>query len=538
MRVLRGKKKQPLRLQTWITLMVCFVLIVALTVTGILIGRNTAENAREAQEAKIMNIAETVSRAPAVIQGLETTTQKNTIQSYTQSVQENTHVHYIVVMDMSHIRQSHPVEERIGQYFVGGDEDRAFEGERYTSVAEGTLGESLRAFVPITNDNNEQVGVVSVGILLERVESIVLTQQKMVYTGTAAGLFTGIIAAVFLARRVKKTLFGLEPNEIAQLLQEREAMLASVREGVIAVDDTGKIVVSNDAANQLFQEAGLAVDPIGQDAASFLKSSKLTDVLHHQQAEYDQEQVLNGMVFVVNRVPVMAKGRVVGALATFRDKSELTSLVEQLSGAKYYAESLREKTHEFMNKLHVMSAMVHTEAYDELQAYIKQISNNYQKEVGMVSKLIKDPVLAGFLLHKCNRLEEGGVDVSVTGEYPLPLLKNTEKVDAVITVLGNVIENAYEAVANQQKKKVDISIAYIHGIFHFTVTDNGPGMNQSEQETLFQKGGSTKGEYRGIGLYLTKKALDELKGDIKVDSIAGRGTAIEVIIPYEGDKHD
>ena len=92
-------------------------------------------------------------------------------------------------------------------------------------------------------------------------------------------------------------------------------------------------------------------------------------VLLNERLVYDQEQKLNGIDIVVNRVPVISNKHLVGALVTFRDKSEITSLVEQLSGAKAYADTLRVQTHEFMNKLHVITAMVHTKSYEELKDY-------------------------------------------------------------------------------------------------------------------------------------------------------------------------
>src|SRR5699024_6863205 len=223
-----SRKRKPIRLQTWIMLLVCVVLIIALSVTGILIASEMGEKTRENQAENVMDIARVVSHSREVIAGLSGDMQMQTtkIQAYTAVVQEDTNVDYIVVMDNDHIRRSHPVEEKIGQYFVGNDEDRAFQGEQYTSVAEGTLGESMRAFMPIWNEN-EQVGVVAVGILLDKVEDAVFASRYIVYIGTAAGIVIGGIGAVLLARRVKQTLYGLEPREIAQLFQERNAMLAS-----------------------------------------------------------------------------------------------------------------------------------------------------------------------------------------------------------------------------------------------------------------------------------------------------------------------
>ena len=63
-----------------------------------------------------------------------------------------------------------------------------------------------------------------------------------------------------LARRLKRTTFGLELEEIAALLQDREAMLHGIREGVIAFDRDGRITVVNDEARRLLG-IGTALGP-------------------------------------------------------------------------------------------------------------------------------------------------------------------------------------------------------------------------------------------------------------------------------------
>src|SRR5699024_7335242 len=218
-----SRKRKPIRLQTWIMLLVCVVLIIALSVTGILIASEMGEKTRENQAENVMDIARAVSHSREVIDGLSGDMRTTKIQAYTAVVQEDTNVDYIVVMDNDHIRRSHPVEEKIGQYFVGNDEDRAFQGVKYRSVGECRTGE---------------------------------------YIGTAAGIVVGGIGAVLLARRVKQTLYGLEPREIAQLFQERNAMLASVREGIIAINEKDRIVIANNAAKDLFHRAGLSGNPL------------------------------------------------------------------------------------------------------------------------------------------------------------------------------------------------------------------------------------------------------------------------------------
>ena len=140
-------KTKPISMQVWLTVLVCAVVLVSISVTGYLIGSKSAENAKESQSEKAMDIAMTISHTQTVIDGLTGKGPVEAIQSFTRSVQSDTHVEYIVVMNTDRIRQSHPVPERIGDYFVGGDEERALQGEQYTSTANGTLGESMRALI-------------------------------------------------------------------------------------------------------------------------------------------------------------------------------------------------------------------------------------------------------------------------------------------------------------------------------------------------------------------------------------------------------
>ncbi|AOV07355.1 DcuS/MalK family sensor histidine kinase [Sporosarcina ureilytica] len=527
-------RNKNVSLQTKLTVLVCTVVLIAIAVTAYLIGSKAITNSKEFHANKVMDLAKTISHTQLVQDGLIGQESLDKIQTFTKNVQEETGVEYIVVLNKEHIRLSHPVGERVGEYFVGGDETRAYEGESYTSTAHGTLGESLRAFVPIYHEH-ELVGVVSVGVLTENIQVAVFESLKTTYIAIGVGLLIGIIGAFLLARQVKKTLYGLEPDEIAKRLGERDAMLESVKEGIIAMNDKAEIIVANQAANQIFQKAGITESLIGQQADAFPLLSALKEVLQTGNAELDQERNLNGIEIVVNRVPVILNGKIVGALATFRDKTELTSLVEQLSSAKSFAEILRVQTHEFMNKLHIISAMVHTKSYDELKEYTTYISNAYQQEVGTVSRLIKDPVLSGYLVNKLSEARNFDIEIDITGERPLPVLKNIAHMDKIITILGNLFDNACEAVREQIFAHIEMIINYEDNFFFFTIRDNGPGINESEASKI---GISTKGENRGYGLYLINKALTELGGTIKVTTSKDTGTEFNVKIPYEGDMHD
>lgn len=529
--------KRSVRLQTKLTMLVCTVVLISLVVTTYFIGSKSIDHLKLSQEEKVMDIAMTISHSKLVQDGLIGKEPAETIQSFTKKVQEDTNVAYIVVLNKDRIRQSHPNEERIGKYFTGGDEGRAYEGESYTSIAHGTLGQALRAFTPIYVDN-ELVGVVAVGILTENVHAAISDSLITTLIGIGGGLLIGIIGAFLLAREVKQTLNGLEPVEIAKRLNERDAIIHSVKEGIIAIDEQAKVIVANEAANDFFQQAGMVDHPVGQQVDDFLPRFNLKEVLLTGESTFNEELKLNGFDIVITRIPLILNKKIVGALATFKDKTELTLLVEQLSGAKAYAETLRVQTHEFMNKLHVISAMVHTKSYEELKEYTTYLSNAYQSEIGVVSRLIKDPVIFGFLINKLGKARDAGIHVELTGDTVLPNLKNMEQMDRIITIIGNLFENAMEAVMENEAPSIGIAIKYENKQFSFAIKNNGPRFTEQDFEHTSVLGLSTKGENRGYGLYLINKAIDELDGTIKVTSNEEIGTQFHVTIPYEGDIDD
>jgi CitB family two-component system sensor histidine kinase MalK len=532
--------KPVIGLQTKITVLVCGVVAVALLVTNILISANVSSSTQKALDEKARDIARIVARSQVVLDALSGQRDETEIQSFTEEIRNITNVEFIVVIDMNSIRKSHPDETKVGQKFVGGDETAALAGQEYTSFGAGTLGPSLRAFAPIITRDGKQVGAVAVGILLNSVQLAVENSRIFIYYAMVFGLLVGVAGAILLAQSIKKTLFGLEPNVIAKLMEERSAMLQSVREGIIAVDTNACITLVNGEAMRLLQRAGIQGDPLGKNVESFVPNTRLQDVLRTGQAELDQQQDLQGITLLTNRVPVCVDKEIVGAIATFRDETEFRQLAEQLTGVRNYAEALRAQAHEFMNKLHVILGMVRLQCYDQLADYINGIAHQYQSEVGSIVRRIKDPVLAGFLLGKLSHAREVGVDLVFSEESFLPEPEDTAIIHELITVVGNLVNNALEAVANSPEKCVRVECIYDAGILHIMVSDTGPGVNEIQRQQLFVKGYSTKGGNRGLGLSLVQSSMKRLGGTIEVLSEVGQGMQFVVHIPYQskGEQND
>lgn len=518
------------KLSSIIIFFICLVVLVSLSITILLITDTTSENIESQLEEKAATISRIVAESQVVRDGLTSQTPEEDIQEYAMTIQEATDVLFIVVMDMEGIRKSHPLAEQIGKPFVGGDEQQVLLGEYYTSRSEGTLGESLRSFSPILDNEQSQIGAVAVGISLDKVQSSIQQSQFKILMGSVIGLVIGILGAFWLARYIKKSLFGLEPYAIARIHEERNQMLQSVHEGIIAIDADSKIVLVNKSARRIFQKAGLLdKEPVGMDISEFLPGA----MLDHKQADLDEEQNFNGVSVISNRVPLVVNDQVIGAIATFRDKTEVNELAEQLTGIQLYADTLRAQSHEFMNQLHVLLGMIKLEEYGQVKQFITKLTDHQANEVGTVTQHIKDPMLSGFIIGKISYAREARVELTISCETEIPQARDPAIAHELITILGNVIDNAIDSAMDSERKSVFAEFSYVDELLEMTIADSGPGISPDMQETIFSKGvSSKKGKDRGYGLFLAKSSVEKLEGSIEVMS-GTDGAVFSIVVPYE-----
>lgn len=527
------QKEKPLfSLQTTIAVFACIVVALSLLVADIIINERISENARLNVEAGATGIARIVANTPLIIEALSGKRDQREIQAFTEKVLNVSEIRFITVMDMNRIRKSHPNPEKIEEYYEEEDVNPAFEGKETTSVNKGSLGTSLRAFTPVFASNGQQVGVVLVGIMVESEQVAIDNSRAGIYVGVGVGMLVGVLGSLVLARKIKKILFGLEPFAIAQLYEERNAMLQSVREGILAVDKESCVTIVNEEAIRLFQKAGIRDNPIGKNVDEYVPNSRLRNVLKTGVAELDQEQDLNGIIILANRIPIIVGGEIVGVISTFRDKTEIRQMAERLTGVSIYAEALRAQTHEFMNKLHVILGMIRMEYYDRLKNYVNQIASRYQVEVGSIVRKIKDPVLAGFIIGQLSQAREVGVKMTVSEDSFLPEPAEPEVVHELITIVGNLLKNSLEAVEKSTSKCISIDFSWENDMLSIEVSDTGLGIDEEEQKKVLTQGYSTKGTGRGLGLYLIQRSLERLAGKMDVISKAGHGATFRVTIPY------
>lgn len=526
-------RRRPMKLYTLVTLMVCAIIGSVLLLVFALYSMQITRATRDDVKDTALGIARTFADSPDVRRGLMASPQDNIIQPIAQAVTRRNDLLFTVVTDMRGIRYSHPNEALLGLHFIGDDLTPALEGKENVSVNRGALAEALRVFTPVYDNQHDQIGVVIVGISLKKVEDQITRGRLNAVWTILFSILMSSLAIWGLVRVLKRILFGLEPYEISALFEQRQAMLQSLREGVIAVDTHGRVTMVNHAAREIL------LLPSGQQSenASEPLLASLREVAKTGVARQDREIGCNGRLLLCNMVPVKSQNRVIGAISTFRDKTEVSQLMQRIDGMVNYVDALRAHTHEFMNKLHVILGLLHMKRYDKLEEYILQTANNYQTDIGAIQRKIKSPVIAGFLFGKINRAREAGVTLTLAEDCHLPDTANEEQAAVLVTVLGNLIENALDAMHDQPEGEIGLLLHYQSGWLSCEVSDDGPGIDPLHLEDVFTKGYSTKGENRGVGLFLARQQIQNLGGDITVESEPGVFTQFFVHIPWDSERN-
>ncbi|HBC94906.1 MAG TPA: histidine kinase [Pelotomaculum sp.] len=510
----------------------CSVLL-AITTGGIIVVEKISSTIEDETGLRAMAIARTLAQSDEIQNNIGTPEGTSYIQPLAERTRLATGVEYIVVVDMDGIRYSHPVEDRIGKRFTESDLVPALANNEYISRAEGVLGPSVRAFVPVkVNEGTRQVGVVVVGILTPTISFLLRTIQTELYYSLSIGLLVGLLGSIFMARKIKSGMFSLEPEEIARLLEERVAIFQAMSEGIIAIDTDSRITVANKEVQHLLNKTNKEI--VGRNIMELIPNSNLPEVLRTGEAQINSQMYINDTAVLVNRVPIRFKEEIVGAVATFQDKTEANRLAEELTGVKAFIEALRVQNHEHMNKLHTIAGLIQLEKYERALDYIYDLTEEQQEITGLLTKNIFDHSIAGLLLGKYTRAKELRAELIIDHKTRLRELPSRLETGDLAIIVGNLIENALDAVrlVEPARRKVYFSMYDQHDSLSIIVRDMGPGIPKEKHELIFQQGFSTKGSSnRGLGLFLVKRYVHLAGGSITLKNLADGGVEFNIYIP-------
>lgn len=521
-------------LQTKIlTLVLTLILIITLLLTGInayIEMEQTEENIGQ----RALHVATTISFMPEVREAFELEEPSVVIQPLVERIRKEIGAEFIVVGNKDSKRYSHPEPHKIGKTMVGGDNDLALiDGKYYTSKAVGSLGPSLRGKAPIFNDEGDIIGIVSVGFMMDDIKTIMFNRIAKIGGVAFLVLLIGVLGSAMLARSIRKDTLGLEPQEIASLYRERSAVLHSIKEGIVSIDQNGYITTMNDHAKKVF---GLKEneDVTYKKIEEVLPTTQMYNVLTTGKAEQDAEMVIGSRTIIVNRTPIKESDRVVGVVATFRDKTEIQEMLNTLSEVRRYSEDLRAQTHEYKNKLYVLSGLLQLGYYKEAIELIQLESSVHQHQTRILLEDIKDHTVQAILLGKMGKASEKKITLKIDDNSSITKVPKHLDMAKLITILGNLLDNAIEAVTESEKKIVTFFATDEGNDIIFEIADSGPGIKEEDISSIFQRGYSTKGDVgRGYGLSIVKEVTDELRGTIEVANQKDGGVIFTVFIPKE-----
>ncbi|CAL9476442.1 Sensor histidine kinase DcuS [Actinosynnema sp. ALI-1.44] len=512
------------------SLLVLQVVIVLVTTcaAGLLAAKLQSDRIREAYKDRMLSVAESVARLPTVVEAFGAPEPSATIQPLAELIRKASGVTYVVVTDRSGVRYAHPDPRRIGER-VSTDPSSALSGNVFVGTETGTLGTSLRAKVPIRAADGQIIGMASVGILESELSADLAEDLPELIGWLAAAALVGVLGAALVTQLVRRRTFKLEPAEIAQLLETRDAMLHGIREGVVAVDDRERLALVNDEAMRLL---GLTEDPTGRPAAEVLEDGGLLDLARGVDDVADRLVLAGERVLVANRMTAKTQGRPVGVVLTLRDRTELHDALRQLDGQRTVTEVLRAQAHEFSNHLHVIGGLVELDRRAEAVAYIERVGGTGSLTSDIISGAVADPALAALLLAKSSTAHERGVALRLDPSSAVAARTG----DDALTVLGNLVDNAVDAV--DPGGTVRVLVRSSSDGVRMVVDDDGPGVEESQRGRIFTLGVSSKAPEgahgRGIGLALVSRVVTRRSGRVEISDSELGGASFDVWLPDGG----
>ena len=513
-----------LRLSTQILLLQFAIVALTIGVASAVTYVHAREDLDKRAATESLAIARTVTANQRIVRALSSPNGAAAIDPIAERIRRATGASFIVIANREGIRMSHPNPAMIGKSLLhdpGESPQAVLAGQTFVGVQTGSLGRSMRAKVPVRDATGRVVGLVSVGVLESALRSELWASLPVILVPLLVALTLGVVGAFLLARRVKRQTFGLEPDEIAALLEQREAMLHGVREGTITVDTSGRITLLNDEAARLLALDGAVV---GRRLAEVVPPGRVRDVLIGAVEGADQVVLLGERVLVANRMPVEVRGRPIGAVVTLRDRTELDALVRELHDVRNLTDALRAQEHEFQHRLHVISGLIELGRYDDAVQEINRSSRLHQELAASLVERVGDPILAALLLGKAAVASEHGVTLDV---HASPLAKELNDVRGLVAMLGNLIDNALESASGGARGgHVDVSLSVEGGELVLVVHDSGPGIDASLTEEIFRDGFTTKvaldgQRQRGLGLALVSQEVRRRGGTIDVENVDG-----------------
>ncbi|WBO69113.1 SpoIIE family protein phosphatase/ATP-binding protein [Streptomyces camelliae] len=298
---------------------IVLLLVVAAVVAQVLQVRRDSDT--EAQNRSLA-VAETFANAPGTVAGLRAPNPTAVLQPKAEAVRKATGVDFVVVMNTAGIRYTHPKPDRIGKKFVGTI-GPAVAGGIVTEHVNGTIGPLVQVVVPVKDTSGKVVGLVSAGITTAHVGGAAAQQLPLLLAAAAVALALATGGTALVSRRLLRQTRGLGPYEMTRMYEHHDAVLHSVREGVLIVGDGGRLLLANDEAQRLLD---LPEDAERRSVLELGLDDETAALLASGRVATDEVHLVKDRLLAINQRPTDLRGGPAGSVTTLRDSTELRAL--------------------------------------------------------------------------------------------------------------------------------------------------------------------------------------------------------------------
>ncbi|WP_258142666.1 sensor histidine kinase [Arthrobacter sp. MYb227] len=499
----------------------------------------TRNQAHDFAAKRVLSVAETLANDPFIIGTLQGADPSPALQKHAELIRTTASVDFVTIMDPQGIRYTHPNPGEIGKSYVGSTKE-ALAGNAHIEDFVGTLGPSVRAVVPIIDAENSIIALISVGLTLENLNIIQLAIVPVILGAGVLALGLGALFAYMLSRYLHRATLGYGPEELRRLYAYYFSALHSLREGLVLIDGKGRLVLHNDQAARLLglPPAGtlrpMALEKVGLPETIeelFASGRRVTDEIHLTQ---DRVLVISQQRAMQPDDSIASKGRwplrrkvvtsSLGAVATLRDHTEVQELTGELESMTTLAEALRAQTHEHANRLHTVATLIELGREREALEFAVADRQESQRLTDEFVQAIDEPYLTSLLVGKAAQSHERGITLTMSASGLLP--KGALDAKDLVTITGNLLDNAFDAAAGSELRRVWADFAADEDTVVISIADSGPGLDTDLLEEFFRLGASSKpvvpgSGSRGLGLALVRQAVARLGGSLEVDNDAG-----------------
>ncbi|MCX5051149.1 MULTISPECIES: ATP-binding protein [unclassified Streptomyces] len=488
--------------------------------------------AEDAAARQAMAVSRSIADAPSVVAAIKTPDPTAQLQPYALKVMRDADVDFVTIMNPKGIRWTHPNKDEIGKHFVGTI-GPALHGKSFTETYTGTLGASVRAVTPVY-DGTRIVGLVSAGIKVQAISKQAQGQVSALLGVAVGALALGAVGTYVVNARLRRHTHGMNAAELSHMHDYHEAALHAVREGLLMLDGQYRVALVNDGAQELLGVPSQE-DVVGRSVAELGLPAPLTGALLASEPRVDEVLLTADRVLVVNTSPVSG-GERRGTVVTLRDVTELQSLMGELDSERGFTQALRSQAHEAANRLHTVVSLIELGRAEEAVDFATAELELAQALTDQVVAAVSEPVLAALLLGKTAQANERGVELVVSEDSRLDdgLLPPTLPARDLVTILGNLIDNAVDAAQGSVGARVTVTAYAEDSELVMRVADSGAGVDPAHAELVFQRGFSTKPAGpggRGLGLALVRQAVARQEGTLTVAEGQEGGAVFEARLP-------